>query len=207
VWVVHDVLEQKAVELCFGKWVGALLFDGVLGRNHHEAGIKRVILAIDRDRALLHGLQQGCLGLGWRAVDFVGQKHLGEDWPLGQDKAVVVEIEEVGADHVAGHQVRRELHAAEIQAQAGGKTAHDHGFGGAGHAFHQHMAVAQQGNQEQVDGGVLSDNSFLDLCLDVTGQFRNEFKIHRTSPVSIDDIAGPGRQDARLDACGEVGLT
>ena len=71
---------------------------------------------------LLHRLQQGGLGLGRRAVDLVGQQQLAEDRPAGQGEAAGLEVEQVGADDVAGHQVGRELDAAEIEPERRGRS-------------------------------------------------------------------------------------
>ena len=66
---------------------------------------------------------------------------LGEDRPLGQHEAVGLEVEEVGAEDVAGHQVGRELDAAELQRQGRREGLGQQGLGGARHALEQEMAA------------------------------------------------------------------
>ena len=70
---------------------------------------------------LLHGLEQGGLRLGRRAVDLVGQHHVGEDRPVQEDElapaGLGVVLQDVGAGDVGGHQVGRELDALERQVQ------------------------------------------------------------------------------------------
>src|SRR5262245_66564062 len=44
-------------------------------------------------------------------------------------------VEQVGAEHVARHQVGGELDTAELQVQTSPECARDHGLGGAGHAL------------------------------------------------------------------------
>ena len=80
--VVDEDVEHEAVELGLGQRIGAFLLDRVLRGQHEERLGQRVPLAADRDLVLLHRLQQGGLRLGRRAVDFVGQDHVGEDRPL-----------------------------------------------------------------------------------------------------------------------------
>ena len=72
--------------------------------------------------ALLHRLQQRRLRLGRRAVDLVGEQQLGEDRALRQRERVGLEVEQVGAEDVARHQVGRELDAPELQRQARSRT-------------------------------------------------------------------------------------
>jgi hypothetical protein len=74
------------------------------------------------DRALLHRLEQRGLGLGRGAVDLVGQDEVGEDrarLELELRRPLLASVlDDVGADDVGGHQVGRELDAAEGQVQA-----------------------------------------------------------------------------------------
>ena len=135
------MLEQEAVELGFGQRVGALLFDRVLGRDHHEVLAQIEALAVDRDLALLHGFQQGRLRLGRGAVDFVGQQEVGEDRALHQREGVVLEREEIGAEQVTGQQVRRELDAPELEADARREALREKRLGRARHAFEQDVAA------------------------------------------------------------------
>ena len=91
--------------------------------------------AINADLAFLHGLQEGGLGLGGGAVDFVGEKEAGEDGAFDEGEFVALQVEDVGAGDVGGHEVGGELDAAEIAAQDAGQGADEEGFGDAGDAF------------------------------------------------------------------------
>ena len=101
-------------------------------------------LAVDGDRALLHRLQQRRLGLGRGAVDLVGQQQLAEDRPARQREAAGLEVEQVGADDVARHQVGRELDAAEVQAEGAGEALGEEGLGRARRALQQDVAAGEQ---------------------------------------------------------------
>ena len=127
-------------------------------------------LAVERDVALLHRLQQRRLGLGRRAVDLVRQQQLAEDRPAVDDEAAGLEVEQVGADDVARQQVGRELDAAELQAQARREGLRQQRLGRARRAFEQHMAAAEQRHQHQVDGVGLADHGLGDLRADAVGQ-------------------------------------
>ena len=72
-------LHREAVELGLGQRVGALVLDGILGRDHEEGPIELIALAVDRDLRLLHRLEQCGLRLRRGTVDLVDEQHVGED--------------------------------------------------------------------------------------------------------------------------------
>ena len=72
-------------------------------------------------RALLHRFEQRGLSLGWRSVDFVGKQNVDEDRALPQSEVVGLRIEDVGADHIARHKIRRELNSAVLQVEGPGE--------------------------------------------------------------------------------------
>ncbi len=75
--VDHDV-EHEPVELGFGQRVSSFHLDRVLRGQHEERRVQRVTSPPDGDLVLLHRLEQRRLRLGRRAVDLVGQNHVGE---------------------------------------------------------------------------------------------------------------------------------
>ena len=77
--VVEDDLEQEAVELRLGQREDALVLERVLGRDHEERVGQLMRLALDRDGALLHRLEQRRLGARRRPVDLVGEQDVRED--------------------------------------------------------------------------------------------------------------------------------
>jgi hypothetical protein len=80
--VIHQHVQQEAVQLRFRQRVGAGLLDRVLRGQHEERRGQRVGGAGVADRAFLHRFQQRGLGLGRGAVEFVGQQQVGEDRAL-----------------------------------------------------------------------------------------------------------------------------
>ena len=152
------MLEQEAVELRLGQRIDALLLDRILGRDDHEAVGQPVGLAVDGDRALLHRLEQGRLGLGRGAVDLVGEQQLAEDRAAGQGELAGLEVEQVGAEDVARHQVRGELDAAEIEPEHPREALGEEGLGRARRPFEQDVARGEEGDQHQLDRLVLADD-------------------------------------------------
>lgn len=176
------MLEQKAVQLSLRQRIGALLLDGVLGRHHRKAGAERVGDAVDRHLPLLHGLQQGRLGLGRRAVDLVGQQQLAEHRTARQGEGRGLEVEQIGPDHVAGRQVGGELDAAIVEGDAAGEALGQQCLGRPGRTFEQHVAAGEQGHQQQVHRLVLTDDGLGDLGPDPPGQHAHVTDVH---PIAV----------------------
>ena len=76
--ILDEHLEHEAVLLGFGQRIGAFLLDRVLRGQHEERVGQLVADAADGDLPFLHGFEQGGLRLRRRAVDFVGENHVGE---------------------------------------------------------------------------------------------------------------------------------
>jgi hypothetical protein len=161
--VVDDDLHQEAVELGLGQRVGALVLDRVLGGHDQEGQRHGVARAADRHLALLHDLEQGRLDLGRRAVDLVGEQEVAEHGAeLGVEAARVGAID-ARADEVGGHEVGRELDAAEAAAQHLRERAHGQRLGQAGHALQEHVAAGQEADEQALEHRVLADDDALDL--------------------------------------------
>jgi hypothetical protein len=156
--ILDQQLEHEAIHLRFRQRVGALLLDRILGRQHHERFRQFVRLPAQRDLPLLHRLEQRALHLGGRAIDLVGEHHVGEDRSsMGLERAGLVPVD-LGADQIAGQQVGRELDAAEAGAERLGQRIDHHRLGDAGNAFQQHVTVAQQRDQHLFQRLTLADD-------------------------------------------------
>ena len=166
--VVDLDVEHEAVELGFGQRVGAFLLDRVLRGDGEERIGERIGRLADGRLAFLHRLQQRGLGLGRRAVDFVGQQQVGEDRPFDEAErppAVLVFLQHVGARDVGGHQVGRELDALELEIEDLGQRADDQRLGQAWHADQQAMAAGEDRGENLLDHGVLANDHLLQLAL------------------------------------------
>ncbi len=165
--VAEAQLEHEAVELCFGERVRALLLDGVLRGEHEEWLRESVRLACRRHRVLLHGLQEGGLRLGRRAVDLVGEHRVGEDGTLhvaeGPAPGGLVLFHQLGARDVARHQVGRELDACEREIERLGHRSDQQRLGEPRYADEQRVSPAQQRGDEVVDYVLLPDDAPRDL--------------------------------------------
>ena len=113
--------------------------------------------AVRRDRALLHRLEQGRLGLRRRAVDFVGEHQVGEDRARPEPELVRAGQHRDAGD-VGGHQVGRELDALEFDVDRQRQGAHEQRLGGAGDPLEQGVPPRQQAHDDVARRGLLSQD-------------------------------------------------
>ena len=118
--VVDDHVEHEPVELGLGQRIGPLHLDRVLRGQDEERLLQRVAHAGRRHLVLLHRFEQRGLGLGRRAVDLVGEDHVGEDRPLDElhpPSAVAGLLEDLRPGDVRRHEVGRELDPLELEVE------------------------------------------------------------------------------------------
>ena len=127
-------------------------------------------LAADGDLLLLHRFEQRGLRLGRRAVDLVGQDHVGEHRARQETKLArarsLVFLDDLGAGDVGRHQVGRELDAVELQRQRIGQRADHQRLGQARHADQQAVAAGEDRDQQLLDHVALADDDLGELVGD-----------------------------------------
>lgn len=129
--------------------------------------------------AFLHGLEEGGLGFGGGAVDFVGDEEGGEDGAGGEGELVALEVKDVGTGDVGGHEVRGELDALEGAAHDGGEGFGEEGFGDAGNAFEEAVLAAEDDDEGLVDGVALTDDDAADFGAGFGEELVHLFEGHR----------------------------
>ena len=170
--VIDGDVEQKPVELGFRERIGAFLFDRILGGEHEKRGGQVQRAFADRDVPFLHRFQQGGLGFGRRAVDFIGQQHVGEHRALHEAETAatrfLVHLQHLGAGDVRGHQVGRELNPPETQVQRLRQRGNQHRLGQPRHPDEQGVAAAEHRHQDLFDHRLLADDHLADFLLQLT---------------------------------------
>ena len=168
--IVDPQLEDKAVELGFGQGIGTLLLDGILGGEYEEWLAELHGLASRGDRVFLHGLEQGRLSLGRRAVDFVGEDDVGEQGPADEAKSLAAGVdvlfEHFSAGDVRRHQIWSELDAAKREIECASEGLDECSFGQARYAYQQAVAAGEQGDEQFLDDLLLADDDLADLAVD-----------------------------------------
>ena len=94
---------------------------------------------------LLHGLEQGGLGLGRGSVDLVGQQQVGEHRALTEAEAAMVE--DHLTDHVRRHEIRGELDPRGLQIHRCRQGLDQQRLGHTGDSFQHDVALGQDGAQ------------------------------------------------------------
>ncbi len=112
--VSQHYFHKKPIQLGLGQRVSALLFNRILGGHHHKTFGQRQGFAVDAHLSFLHGLKKRGLGLWWRPVDFVAQKNFGKNWTLAKMKLPTVQVVNLRAQNVCGHQVGSELDSGKL---------------------------------------------------------------------------------------------
>ena len=74
--------------------------------------------------------------------------------------------DEIRAENVRGHEVGRELDAAEAEIEDFAERADEQRLAEAGHAFEQHMPAAKQRDEGALDDGFVADDDFADFGLE-----------------------------------------
>ncbi len=139
------------------------VFDRVLGGEHQERLGQAQGLAFERHLSLLHGFEQGGLGLGRGAVDLIREQNVGEDRTLAQFEFIFRAVENVTAGDVAGQEIGRELDALEVQPEHGGETARDERLAQAGEILEQDVSARQRGRHHHFEQGALAHHGALDF--------------------------------------------
>ena len=166
-------LDQKTIELGFGKRIGPLELHRVLRREGGERRREPMARAIDRDLALFHRLEQRSLRPRRHPVDLIDEQQIGEDRALMEGEGARRHVEDVGADDVGGHEVGSALHALELQPHDVGQRPHRQRLRQAGNTFEQRMPAADDRQQQQIDHLGLPDNDPGELA---TGLARDLFE-------------------------------
>ena len=166
-WVFHLDEKHEAVELSFGQRIGSLLLDRVLGGEDKERGFEGVGLSQDSDFLLTHRFEHGGLGLGWGAVDLVGEDEVCEYRAFDElELAFPTDagfLDDIRAGDIGGHQIRGELDTIEGEVEGLGDGGDEEGFRETGDAHEQGVATCEQADCEFFDDFILSDDGFCDF--------------------------------------------
>ncbi len=112
-----------------------------------------MVLAGDRDALFLHRLQQSRLGARTGAVDFVGHEKLAKHRALDKAESAfsVGVLQNLGAQNIGRHQVRRELHPLVSQPQHRTQGIDQQRLSKAREADQQNVTACQQRDKGFVD--------------------------------------------------------
>ncbi len=194
---------QEPVELGLRQGVGAFVLDRVGRREHAERLGQHERLALHRDLALLHRLQQRRLRLGRRAVDLVGQQQAGEDRAAPELELAVLLLVDERPGQVRGQQVRGELRPREVEPERLGERPRRQGLPEPGIVLDEHMTLGQDGGQHERERLGLAHHRTLHLAehpLRQPGGLPHAHRRHSRSILPIQaSISYPAQPDGRVD--------
>jgi hypothetical protein len=105
--------------------------------------------------ALLHGLEESSLGLRRGPVDLVRQEQVGEERTGPEAYGPTARLEDRRPDHVAGHEIGRELHAPEANPESRGERLDEQRLRHPGHTLHERVRGTQQRHEELAEHRLL----------------------------------------------------
>ncbi len=182
----HEQLEHEAIELRFGKRIRSFLFDRVLRGDRDEGAIERIGHAIHRHLSLLHRLQQRRLRLGRGSIDLVAEQQVREDWSAVERELAALHVEDAVPGDVAGHQVGRELHPAEVAREDATQRVDKQRLAQPGNAFDEDVPLGEQGDQDPFNEFLLADDGFTDFRGRRLERLLNVRRIHPACPFTED---------------------
>jgi hypothetical protein len=181
--------QEEAVELRLGQRERPLVLDRVLGRDEKERVRQLTGDAVDRHLLLGHRLEQRRLRLRRRAVDLVHEDDVGEDRPGPELEAARLLVEDREPGDVGRLQVGRALDPLRDRTiDAAGDRARKDGLGRARHVLEQHVAVARERREDELDLAALAVDDRLDVVHEAIGD----------RPSSLEALGLRGRRRDRL---------
>ena len=141
------------------------MLDGILRGQHHERLRQLVGVVVHGHLRFVHGFEQRRLRLRRGAVDFVRQDDVGENRAGLEIKPLLDLVEDAGAHHVRGQQVRGELDPLERTVEGIRERLREGRLAHAGHVLDQQVAFGQQGHEREANHFVLAANHAGNRCL------------------------------------------
>ena len=161
-WVAELEHHHEAIDLRGRQRERAVVILRVHRRQHLERIRHAMGGAIDRDRALLHHLEERGLRLRGGAVDLVGEEEVGEDGAATEDELAGARVVDGGAGDIHRHEIGRELDATEARAQRARERLAEERLAHARRVHQEHVTARRHGGQHARHDVVLADHDAVD---------------------------------------------
>ena len=165
--IAHRNAHEEAIQLRLGQRIGTRRFHRVLGGEHHEGRRRRIGLPVDGHLVFLHDFEQGGLGFGACPVDFVRQHDLVHNAAEVQLLLAGFHIEHGKAGNIRRKHVRGKLNTLKGTAERGSQRSGQRCLAEPGHVFDQHVAGANERDEQMVDDRILAHDNLFDIVADV----------------------------------------
>src|SRR5215813_339160 len=138
------------------------MLNGVLRSQHNERFGKLVCFLFDGYVTFGHPFEQCGLRFWRRAVDLIGEDHVGEDRSRLERKQTLLLIEYFETQNVRGQKVRSKLDALKRAIEAPRERVSKRGLPDSGHIFDQQVSAGQKSHQRQLYDLAFAANNRLD---------------------------------------------
>ena len=202
--VAQGEADHEAVELRLRQRIGPLVIARVLRRHDDERARQLVRMAVDRHAALLHALEQAGLGLGRGPVDLVDEHDVREDRARVELEARLALVEDVGADHVGGQQVRGALDPGVLGLERARERPGQGRLADAGIVLDQHVPLGEKSDEQLAKDAVGDLHRALDVLPQGSARLSHPRRIklgHRSHRTMVGSGA-PRRGRARGEQAG-----
>ena len=140
------------------------MVERVLRRQDEEGIRRRVGVAVHRDLALGHRLEEGGLRARHGAVDLVDEDDVREHGARPELELALLLVVDGEAGDVGGLEVGRALDARGVRAlDRLGDRAREDCLGRSGHVLEEHVVPAEERGEDEPDLLVLADDDALDV--------------------------------------------
>src|SRR3954469_17533315 len=200
--VSETEIHGESIHLSFRQRIGASKLDRILSGDDEEEFRQSAPFPFDADLRFTHSLEEGGLGPGRGAVDFIGEKNVGEDGPLVKLKLLLLLIVNRNPQDIRREQVGSELDALELGIDGTSENFGEGCFAGAGIVLEQDVTITREGSQELSQGLALPFYDELDVGEQPLVNFDGGELVHRyygTDGLSIKHFKRP-KGAARFDA-------
>jgi hypothetical protein len=179
--IADQHLHHEAVDLRLGQWIRAFGLDRVLCGHDQERLGHLVRLAGDRHLILLHHFQERTLHFRRRAIDLVGEEQIREHRSERGGELAGLLVVDARADQIGGHEVGRELDAAERAVDRARQRLDRQRLGEPWHTFDQKVTVGEDRDQHALQKVILADDDLLHFI---------ENALHRRGRVRVARLGG-----------------
>jgi hypothetical protein len=149
------------------------MLNGILRGNHEERVWQRECLAVHGNLRFVHRFEQRGLRSRRRAIDFVGEHHIGENGAGAKLELARFRIVNADAEDVAGQQIGSELDALERAMKRFRQRLRERSLAHTGNIFDEQMAAGQQGDQRELDRFFLAENGASNGALELRNHLRS----------------------------------
>jgi hypothetical protein len=164
--IAEDDTHEEAIELSLWEWIGSLVFERILCGEYDKRRRQIESLITDGDAFLFHGFEEGGLYLRWSTVDLVCEEDMGEYRSLADIKDSLRLPVYLTSCEVRWEQIRSERYTTRVETEYPCKSPDRLGLAESWNSLEECVSTREEGDDQFLDEGILTDDLALDICLD-----------------------------------------